>query len=59
MDHRRTVQQGPPGDGIMQVKTIRLNTQGEGLLGCDQCGKTKVVHLAEMQHLGKRLKNQM
>jgi PilZ domain len=39
----------------MQVKVIRLNAQGEGLLGCDQCGKTKVVQLAEMQHLGKRL----
>jgi hypothetical protein len=40
----------------MQVKTIRLNAQGEGLLGCDQCGKTKVAQLAEVQHLGKRLK---
>jgi PilZ domain len=40
----------------MQVKTIRLNAQGHGVLGCDQCGTTKVVPLAEGQHLGKRLK---
>jgi hypothetical protein len=40
----------------MQVKTIHLNTQGQGVLVCEQCGKTKVAQLAEVQHRGKLLK---
>jgi hypothetical protein len=40
----------------MPVKKISLNEQGHGVLVCEQCGKTKVAHLAEVQHLGKLLK---
>jgi hypothetical protein len=40
----------------MPVKTIALNQQGQGVLVCDQCGKTKVAHLADVPHLGKPLK---
>jgi PilZ domain len=40
----------------MQVKKIALNEQGQGVLVCEQCGKTKVAHLADRQHLGKLLK---
>jgi len=40
----------------MPVKKISLNKQGQGVLVCDQCGKTKVAHLAAVQHLGKPLK---
>jgi hypothetical protein len=40
----------------MPVKTISLNQQGQGVLVCDQCGKTKVAHLADVPHLGKPLK---
>ena len=40
----------------MPIKTIRLNTQGQGVLVCDQCGKTKEAQLAAVQGLHKQLK---
>jgi len=40
----------------MEIKRIYVNDNEKGTLICDQCGKTRVVNLADFKNIGKPLK---
>lgn len=44
------------GDVAMNVKKIYANDNETGTLVCEQCGKSKVIHVSDFKNIGKPLK---